>query len=401
MKILILNHNIKGQGTYIRCFNFAKHLVKYGHSVVILTSAPTCILSPQKEIIDGVEIICMPDPMGKRIRNGGLGPLDTLFRCVFLLINRTKFDIVESFDHRPAVFYPAIFAKYLLHIPLISEWTDLHGEGGSLSLRPRKLQALIGPYENLTERKSKKIAEKLIVISTWLKEKAIQIGVPEADILYIPGGSEVDMIRPFPKKEVRKQFDLPLDQKIIGYTAGTHYDIRLLIETVNRVQKARKDVFLVTTGATFNPKIRNQLHAPERVVELGFLSYEKYTSVLPAIDVFIFPFSDQPLNKGRWPNKIGDYMAAGRPTVSNKTGDLVTLFEKHKIGLLASENAEDFSKKTLMLLADETLSNELGSNARLAAERYYDWRLLSKDLELCLSEVVKKHKYYSNPDSLD
>ncbi|WP_319405962.1 glycosyltransferase family 4 protein [uncultured Desulfosarcina sp.] len=395
----MLNHNIKGKGTYIRCLNFAKNLVRFGHSVVILTSAPIHILRPKKEIIDGVEVICMPDPMGKRIRNGGLGPIDTFLRCIFLLINRTNFDIVESFDHRPAVFYPSLFAKYLLHIPLIAEWTDLHGEGGSLSLRPRKLQNLIGPYENFTECKSKKIAEKLIVISTWLKEKAVRIGVPEADIVYIPGGAEIDMIKPLPKKNVRKKFNLPMDQKIIGYTAGTHYDIRLLIETINQVQKARKDVLLVTTGATFDPRIRKQLNAPDRVVEFGFLSYDKYTRLLPAIDVFIFPFSDKTVNKGRWPNKIGDYMAAGRPTVSNKTGDLVALFEKHKIGLLASENPEDLSEKTLILLSDETMSKELGFNARQTAERYYDWRLLSKNLEACLAEVVKRHMNYSETDN--
>ena len=68
MKILFLNHNVKGMGTYIRCFNFAKHLVRFGHSVVlvILTSTPHRILTPKKEFIDGVEVIFMPDIVGKR-----------------------------------------------------------------------------------------------------------------------------------------------------------------------------------------------------------------------------------------------------------------------------------------------------------------------------------------------
>ena len=389
MKILFLNHNVKGKGTYIRCFNFAKHLVRFGHSVVILTSAPNRISTLQKEQIEGVQVICMPDPIGERFRNGGLGPVDTILRCAFLLLN-SRFDIVESFDHRPVVLYPALIAKYFLRIPLISEWTDLHGEGGSLSLRPTWLQKLIGPYENFTERKSKKIAEKLIVISHWLGERAIHLGVPESRIIYIPGGADIDKILPRPKEEVRRTFGLPLDKKIIGYTAGTHYDVSLLMKAICVIQRAKRDVLLITTGAMLDEQLKARLYDPERVIEFGFLPYEQYAELLPAVDVFMFPFADKTINKGRWPNKIGDYMAAGRPTVSNRTGDIVELFKEHNIGLLASDDPEDFAAKTLELLANQKLSSEIGIRARQTAERHYDWRLLTKKLEACFIEVRKR-----------
>jgi len=394
MKILFLNHNVKGKGTYIRCFNFAKHLVRFGHSVVILTSAPNRISTPQKEQIEGVQVICMPDPIGERFRNGGLGPVDTILRCVFLL--NSRFDIVESFDHRPVVLYPALLTKYFLRIPLISEWTDLHGEGGSLSLRPTWLQKLIGPYENFTERKSKKIAEKLIVISRWLGERAIHLGVPESRIIYIPGGADIDKILPRPKEEVRRTFGLPLDKKIIGYTAGTHYDVSLLMKAIYVIQRAKRDVLLITTGAMLDEQLKARLYDPERVIEFGFLPYEQYAELLPAVDVFMFPFANKTLNKGRWPNKIGDYMAAGRPTVSNSTGDIVELFKEHNIGLLASDDPEDFAVKTINILTDEDLSLRVGRNARKAAEKYYDWSLLTRKLESCFIQVIKSHSGQTN-----
>ena len=317
MRILFLNHNVKGVGTYIRCFNFAKHLVRFGRSVVILTSTPEIISHPKKEIIDGVEVICQPDIFGKRIRNGGLGPIDTILRCLFLL--RKKFDIVESFDHRPAVLYPALVSKYFIGTPLVSEWTDLHGSGGSLNNRPKALQHLIRPYENFTERKSKKIPEKLIVISRWLREEAIRLGVPEGRIIRIPGGADIDKIVPRPKAEVRKSMGLPLDKKIVAYTAGTHYDINLFLSAVSRIQKVRKDVLIITTGNTLSNKLKENLYDPKRVVEFGFLPYEKYAALLPAVDVFLFPFPNKTANKGRWPIKIGDYMAAGRCTANQHT----------------------------------------------------------------------------------
>jgi len=398
MKILFLNHNVKGMGTYIRCFNFAKHLVRFGHSVVLLTSAPQFFIKPKKEMIDGVEVVCMPDIMGKRIRNGGLGPIDTILRCLYMLDR--KFDVVENFDHRPAVLYPALVGKYLLGTPIVSEWTDLHGSGGSLSNRPKFLQHLIRPYEDFTERKSKKIPDKLIVISRWLRERAIALGVPESRITYIPGGADLDAIMPRPKEEIRKLFGLPLDKKIIAYTAGTHYDVDLFLRTIYLIQQARRDVLLVTTGATFGNEFKRTAYDADRVIEFGFMPYEKYAALLPAVDVFLFPFANKTVNKGRWPNKIGDYMAAGRPTVSNSTGDIVELFKEHSIGLLASDDPEDFAAKTLELLANQKLSSEIEMRARQTAERHYDWRLLSKKLEACFIEVRKRHEINNEAQNL-
>ena len=398
LRILFLNHNIKGMGTYIRCFHFARHLVRFGHSVVILTSTPKYVLSPKKEIIDGVEVICHPDIMGKRIRNGGLGPIDTILRCLFLL--GRKFDIVENFDHRPAVLYPALVSKYLLGIPLVSEWTDLHGTDGSLGNRPKVVQSLISPYENFTERKSKKLPEKLVVISLGLKERAINLGIPESKIVYIPGGSDLENIVSRPKEKVRRSIGLPLNKKIISYTAGTHYDWELFVGAINQVQKTRRDVILVTTGSIMSKRMMGSLYAPDRVIQLGFLAYEKYAAFLPAVDVFVFPFANNSINRGRWPNKIGDYMAAGRPTVSNRTGDIIDLFENNNIGLLASDDPEDFAAKTLELLANQKLSSEIGMRARQTAERQYDWRLLSKKLEACFIEVRKSHEINNEAQNL-
>jgi glycosyltransferase involved in cell wall biosynthesis len=328
----------------------------------------------------------MPDFVPVRLRNGGLGLIDTLMRCLFLL-NR-NFDIVENFDHRPAVLYPAIVSKYIQKTALVSEWTDLHGTGGSLNNRRPVIQKLIRPYEDFTEQKSKKLAEKLVVISLGLKERALSMGIPESKITHIPGGSDIENIVPRQKNEIRKSFGLPLEKKIIAYTAGTHYDSDLFMNAIYRIQKQRQDVLLVTTGSIYGEKIKRRMYDPQRVIEFGFLPYKRYAALLPAVDVFIFPFANSSLNRGRWPNKIGDYMAAGRPTISNRTGDMIELFEKHHIGLLASDSPQDFAQKTLKLLTNEKLMFKMGRNARTTAETHFDWKILSKKLEDCFIKAA-------------
>jgi glycosyltransferase involved in cell wall biosynthesis len=266
--------------------------------VTILTSAPEYTLTPKRDYIEGVEVNYMPDVFPTRLRNGGLGILDTTMRCLFLL-NR-RFSIVENFDHRPAVLYPAIFSKYVQKTPLISEWTDLHGTGGSMSNRRPAIQKLIRPYEDFTEKKSKKLPEKLVVISQGLKQKALNIGVSESKIVYIPGGSDIENITPKPKNQIRKIFGLPSDKKIIAYTAGTHYDSDLFLKSIYRIQKKMPEVLLITTGSVYGDQIKKRLYDPQRVIEFGFLPYDEYAALLPAVDVFIFPFLNSSLNRGRW-----------------------------------------------------------------------------------------------------
>ena len=84
-------------------------------------------------------------------------------------------------------------------------------------------------------------------------------------------------------------------------------------------------------------------------------------------------------------------MAAGRPTVSSPTGDMVGLFRGHKTGLLATENPLDFAAKTFTLLNNDDLLTAIGRQARHVAEKYYDWKLLAKKLKRCFAEVARPY----------
>jgi glycosyltransferase involved in cell wall biosynthesis len=183
-------------------------------------------------------------------------------------------------------------------------------------------------------------------------------------------------------------FKLPVDKKIILYSAGTHYDSDFFLETIYKIQKMEKNVILITTGERFGQKLQGKIYDNDRILEFGFLPYEKYTSLLPAADLFLFPFAKSELNEGRWPNKIGDYMAAGRPTISNPTGDIVDLFKKHKIGVLAPEKPYIFASDVVALLKNEELLIDLGHRARSTAEQFYDWKIMAKKLERIFIDVA-------------
>src|SRR5579862_6080152 len=150
MEILFLNHNTQGRGTYLRCFNLARNLVRLGHRVTLLTSTPRATLVRREQVLSGVSVITVPEIAPRRVRNGGLGPLETCGRIVHVMNHR--YDVVNAFDHRPSVSFPALIAKYVGKQVLVSEWTDLWGNGGIMDERPRCIQRVAGMAESAAER---------------------------------------------------------------------------------------------------------------------------------------------------------------------------------------------------------------------------------------------------------
>ena len=160
---------------------------------------------------------------------------------------------------------------------------------------------------------------------------------------------------------------MPIDGPVLGFvSADTHLDMEIVMASLVIVSKKYPNVKLIITG-----KVKQSIHelitkygVKDRIIFTGFLSSDDFPIYLGCSDVFLLPFADRPYNHGRWPNKMGDYLTIGRPTVSNPVGDIKTLFEKHDVGLLAEWSAEDFAEKIIFLLDHPEISERYGQNAR-------------------------------------
>jgi glycosyltransferase involved in cell wall biosynthesis len=78
---------------------------------------------------------------------------------------------------------------------------------------------------------------------------------------------------------------------------------------------------------------------------------------------------------GRWPGKIGDYLAAGRPTVVVDVGDAAAFIKKHNAGLVVHD-LEEMAFQIAYLLSDGESRHFYGEQARKAAVNHLDWQVL-------------------------
>ena len=381
MDILYLNHNVKGRSTYHRCFQFAKHLVARGHHVDLLTISPTERIRFRESVNEGVHIIETPDLLVGMTRTGW-DPYDTWRRTNFLKSRR--YDLIHAFDCRPAVILPALAQRQRDGATLLTDWADWWGRGGVIDERPNKLiKFAFEGIETHFEEHYRTEADGLTVISQALHQRALDLGVQPDRITHISGGADIEHIQPGDRRAARRALGIPVDGPIVGFSGFVLYDLDLLLRAFDHLAHTRKDVRLLLTGAR-SPLVQQYARRggwAGRVIEAGVIDYSILPQYHACVDVFALPFANKLANRGRWPNKIGDYLAAGRPIVSNPVGDIKELFAAYDIGYLTDEEPEAFSDGLNRALEDRAAAEVKGQTARFVAERVLSWARLSVRLE--------------------
>ena len=383
LNILMISHHRRYRIT-TRQHPIAKSLVERGHRVTILVTADTRRKGIKESEWDGFKVVEAPDLLWGRLRSGW-DPWSVFWRTIYLSQDNNAYDIVHCFETRPATIHPALYFCKRLHLPLLTDWIDWIGRGGLITVnRPVWYRYLFGQVETYYEESFRAGADGLTVISNALANRAIDLGIPPEKIFYLPGGTFPDLFQMRSTDECRQRVNLNVaDGPVIGFSSSdTHLDLEIVMAALAIVAQQFPGIKLLITGQT-GPSIHElakEYEVEEYLILTGFLPFEDLPWYLGCADLFVLPFPDTIYNRGRWPNKICDYLSLGRPTVANPTGDIKFLFEKYEIGLLAEWDPEDFAQKIITLLKDSHLANRLGDEARKVACEYR-WPILVERLE--------------------
>jgi glycosyltransferase involved in cell wall biosynthesis len=337
--------------------------------------------------VEGVEVIEPFDPLPPRARESGLSPFDLASRVGSFLHN-DHFDVIHCFDHRPTVSFPALLLARKTGTPCIFDWADLWGFDGIASQRSIVGRASLGCFDQFLEDRVRRRANALTVINTKLRERA-QTRF-RAPIHLLPVGANTDLIQPLPKKEMRRRFGLPENASIALLAGLSPYDIEYLARSFVELVRLHPAAMLVVAGARFPTleRIIGQAGFSSQLVRLGMLDRAALSAAMACADVLLLPYTNRSVNLYRYPNKLGDYLSAGRPIVTNATGDLGRLVAEERVGLVAADTLEAFARAAKELFDDSALADELGRRGRALAETKLDWRFLARDLEAFYLQTI-------------
>ena len=374
MRLLYLNHNYRFGGTYYRAMPLAEQLVLRGHQVTLLTVSRERAWRARWSVVNGV---CLGEtPNGGQSWSGeGYGLPDNLWRAAHALLRR--YDLIHMFDHKPNATFPALVGR-LRGARVVADWADWWGGPGGINDVPGRRYPAVGRFEAWWEEASKLRADGVVTISTVLRERALALGCSPQQVLYLPTGAPVERIRPVPLAEARERLGVPLGRRMVGFIGMGQGDLERAMGALQRLS----GVWLMVIGQE-QPAVRElarRYGLAERLWQTGFVPDEQVGLYLACAEVMVLPLADRAANRGRLPNKLLDYLAAGRPTVANPVGDVRAILEEHPVGLLAGDEAA-FASAVERLLDDGALREELGRSARRVAETVFAWPRLVLRLE--------------------
>ncbi len=232
---------------------------------------------------------------------------------------------------------------------------------------------------NATETETLCRADHIIAVSEAVRKHALSRGVSEERITVLPNG--VDTARFHPEVDgtaVRERYELA-DRPVIGFIGSLKpwHGLDFLLDAFADILARRPDAALLLVGegpalADLQARVtRDQLYG--RVILTGRIPHADIPDYLAAMNMTVAPYTAQ---DGFYfsPLKVVESMAAGRPVVAPRLGQLTDLLQDGVTGLLYPPgDRAAFVERVLELLNDPPRLQVMGRTAATTAREDFGW----------------------------
>jgi len=325
----------------------------------------------------------------------------------FPIIKWLSFDVFAFFAllfntiiHRPTVIYyressslvPLIISK-LLSIPLFVEVNGwILNELSDVGYSKVKL-GLLRFFQELNYRYS----TILIPVSEGLKKLIEQhYPVSPRKVIAVNNGTNPVRYRPIPLIEARKRIGFDPKIKVIGFIGGCypHHGIQHLINAAPYVLSELPDVQFIVAGDGAMLESWKALAEKKQVYKHfsfpGNVPFEMAPYYINSYDICVAPWDTDLVGKvGLSPMKLFDYMACGRPIVSNSIFGVKEILEPNNAGITTDvNNPKKFAETLFYLIETPKKGQEIGQNARQTVLSSYTWEQTSRKINDLILKVI-------------
>jgi glycosyltransferase involved in cell wall biosynthesis len=407
MKLLLINQAFVSpdEPGHTRHFELAKFLQSRGHELVIVASDLNYQTGQRTVTRKGIFAEQLMD--GVRILRAYIYP--ALHRSYFWrTISFFSFmissiwtalqvrDVVLVMGTTPPIFQAvsAWFVAWIRRKPFLLEVRDLWPEFGvSMGVLKNPVVIALGRW---LEKFLYARATHILVNSPAYKEYMVGKGVPEKKITFIPYGTDVDMFNPHVDgSSIRRELGLQ-DKFVVLYTGalGQANDIDTILQAAKRLGAEDKIRFVLFGDGKERPRLRHEAEQMKlsNIIFAGVRAKKEMPRVVASADVCLAILQDIPMFRTTYPNKVFDYMAAGRATVLVIDGVSRQLIESSNGGVFVQPGNDELLAKTILELSNDSVRvKQMGQNAREYLVKHLDRRdKLTETLDLLEGLVRKK-----------
>jgi len=374
MRLLFLNANIAGCGTYHRALWFGRLCAQYGgHEVTICTVSRNEKWKRKTRIEKDVTITEGPNWGYKNIPGYGSNWLDILWRWKKIVSG--NYDVVFGFEYHPNVAWP-IYAGLKKNQTFLSDWCDWYA-GAANRFRGN---TLAHKWDKNREEKIRLKADRVSVISSLLFNRTLDVGVNKNNIALLREGVDTDYMKPYPKEDARLKLGIQQNVPVVATLTDGHA-FPFLIEAFKKVKKEISNAYLLLVGGLSYEQRKLVVNSglQDSFISTGRCSDEELPVFLSAADIFALPMADTLANKARFPHKIGDYLACARPLVVTRVGDYPEMLRDDDVAVVA-DNQNDFATELINLIKNKKRQQFLADKSRKWIVEKLDWSVIAPDI---------------------
>jgi glycosyltransferase involved in cell wall biosynthesis len=311
----------------------------------------------------------------------------TLFFYLLICQIRERADIF--YVREMGISITPAFAGFILRVPHVLEINGLP----SVDLQNMGVGFLKSGIIKFFQYVNFLFAHKVITVSENIKSELLRVHRGSQKIVVIENGVNVDLFQPKDTGEMRRLLQVKQDCCYLIFVGSFYphhgiYQIMRILECI--VQKA-PDVRLLMVGSGY--LLGNTVDMAKKsgltpyIDFPGEVEYEKVPQYINAADAGIFFLTGIDRINGRSPLKLYEYMACGKPVVTDSTYE--NFVRENNVGIVVStEDYDGAADAIIRLLKDRTLMNIQGENGRNLAVSAFTWGITAKKiLRVCETMV--------------
>ena len=366
-----------------RVSELARHWVKEGHQVTVLTgfpNHPTGIVPPEyrsklsrlvyREQMSGVDVVrtwLFPCP-NRKVHERLLNYLSfVLSACITGIFLRKPHIIIAT---SPQLFVGLIgrWLGWLKRVPFTFEVRDLWPESITASGIGRETDFSIRVLHGLSSFLYR-FSDHIVVVTRAFKDQLVDNWqVPVEKLSVVENGVEARLFDPVGPKV---SFDRGTDNKfIVSYigTLGLAHGLETLIKAASHLQNVSVDIHFLCIGEGAEKERLYSLVSEHKLQNMSFLPQQprdQIPAIIRASHVCLVLLKKAPVFETVIPTKMLEFMACGRPIILGVNGQAREIVEAAKAGIcIEPEDCGALASAVTRLYMDVELREELGRNGR-------------------------------------
>lgn len=198
-------------------------------------------------------------------------------------------------------------------------------------------------------------------------------------VVFWPGYEDRFLDLPRAAETQRLRYGIQAGERVLVYSGNVHTanatEVRSLYLALEALRRHGYPLRLVKTGLNH---VREQTWTTDAVlsgavVDLGFVERAELPAVVALADILVQPGRADDFNNYRFPSKLPEFLASGRPVVLPRANIGRCLRDGEEALVLQRGDALEICEKVALLLDDNAVAERIGSRGRDFAVANLTW----------------------------